>query len=324
VPQSKQKMSENNPILFSICIPAYKRIEYLNRLLDSISKQDFKYFEVIVTDDSSDDTVERLCFEYNETFDIQYYKNNPTLGTPENWNESIRHAKGDWIKIMHDDDWFTDKNSLGEFAHIINKNPNVQFVFSAFENQYLDESRSKVIKANRFRLRQLFHNPSTLLSSNVIGPPSVTIYRRDLGLQYDNKLKWLVDIDFYIRILTNSKAIYLNKILIQVGLGKEQVTQDCFRQRIIEIPENFYLLNKMGIGQLKNILIYDAWWRLIRNLEIKNLAEIRESGYSGTVDEIIVRMINRQQKISNSLLKIGLYSKFLMFLQFIKDKKSII
>jgi glycosyltransferase involved in cell wall biosynthesis len=317
-------MSENNPVFFSICIPAYKRTEYLKRLLDSISIQEFRHFEVIVTDDSSDDTVQKLCTEYNEKFAIQYFKNIPNLGTPENWNESIRYAKGDWIKIMHDDDWFSDKNSLSEFANAIRKNPNVDFLFSAFENQYLDELRSKIIRANPFRLSQLFHNPSTLLSSNVIGPPSVTAYKRDLEQHYDKKLKWLVDIDFYIRILQGSKAIYLNKTLIQVGLGKEQVTQDCFRQRIIEIPENFYLLNKIGIRQLRNILIYDAWWRLIRNLEIKDLLEIRESGYSGPIHEIIVRIVKRQQKIPNSLLKIGLYSKCLMFLQFLRDWKSII
>ena len=122
-------MPENNPVFLSICIPAYKRTEYLERLLNSISKQDFKSFEVIVTDDSSDDTVERLCFEFKEKFAIQYFKNTPTLGTPENWNESIRHAKGEWIKLMHDDDWFTDRNSLSEFVNAINKNPNINFFF---------------------------------------------------------------------------------------------------------------------------------------------------------------------------------------------------
>jgi glycosyltransferase involved in cell wall biosynthesis len=298
-------------------------VEYLKRLFESISKQDFKNFEVIVTDDSSDDSVEQFCAGYAEKFEIQYFKNIKTLGTPENWNESIRHAKGDWIKIMHDDDWFTDKNSLKEFANAIKKTPDAKFLFSAFENQYLEELRSKKIKINRFRLVQLFYNPSTLLSSNVIGPPSVTIYRRDLGFQYDTKLKWLVDIDFYIRMFNRSKAVYVNKILVQVGLGKEQVTQDCFRQRIIEIPENFYLLNKIGIRQLKNILIYDAWWRLMRNLDIKYLTELRESGYNGAIHETIVNIINRQQNIPKSLLKIGPYSKLLMFLQYIKDWKLI-
>jgi glycosyltransferase involved in cell wall biosynthesis len=40
-----------NPLI-SICIPAYKRTEFLQRLLDSIDIQTFKNFEVIVTDDS--------------------------------------------------------------------------------------------------------------------------------------------------------------------------------------------------------------------------------------------------------------------------------
>ncbi len=132
-------MPENNPIFLTICIPAYKRTEYLKRLLDSISNQEFRYFEVIVTDDSFDDTVQRLCSDYNENFAIQYFKNITTLGTPENWNESIRHAKGEWIKIMHDDDWFTNRNSLAEFANAIRKYPHANFLFSAFENQYLDE-----------------------------------------------------------------------------------------------------------------------------------------------------------------------------------------
>ena len=44
-----------------------------------------------------------------------YYKNIKVLGTPENWNESIRKAKGAWIKLMHDDDWFANENSLQKF-----------------------------------------------------------------------------------------------------------------------------------------------------------------------------------------------------------------
>ena len=46
--------------LISICIPAYKRIDYLQKLLDSISIQTFKDYEVIVTDDSPDESVEIL------------------------------------------------------------------------------------------------------------------------------------------------------------------------------------------------------------------------------------------------------------------------
>ena len=47
---------------------------------------------------------------------IRYFKNADQLGTPENWNEGLRKASGDWIKIMHDDDWFTGPESLHIFT----------------------------------------------------------------------------------------------------------------------------------------------------------------------------------------------------------------
>lgn len=316
-------MPEDRPFIFSICVPVYKGIAYLTRLLDSISIQSFRDFEVIITDDSPDDSIKELCLEYSKKFVIRYFKNAQTLGTPENWNEGIRLAAGEWIKIMHDDDWFSGENSLEEYANAINENPGIHFFFSAFENHYLDHLRTRIIKVNKFRLFQLFKNPATLLSSNVIGPPSVTIYKKDMQIFYDNQLKWLVDIDFYIRMLKTSKAIYIKKILICVGLGKEQVTQDCFRMRIVEIPENFYLLNKIGVKKLKNLLVYDAWWRLIRNLEIKTTSDIRESGYSGSIHEVISTIIDRQQEIPKSILKTGILSKIFMVLLFIKERRSI-
>ena len=94
--------------LISICIPAYKRTDFLQRLLDSISIQTFPDFEVIVSDDSPDEAVGRLCAQYSSRFTLHYFRNERSLGTPENWNAAVKQAGGTWIKIMHDDDWFAD------------------------------------------------------------------------------------------------------------------------------------------------------------------------------------------------------------------------
>src|SRR3954454_16826256 len=103
--------------LVSVCIPAYKRIEFLQRLLDSLVTQSFKAFEVVVTDDSNDQSVQQLLQQYEQKLFIDYYKNVKPLGTPENWNASVRRAKGQWIKLMHDDDWFNDEDALQKFVH---------------------------------------------------------------------------------------------------------------------------------------------------------------------------------------------------------------
>ncbi|HUZ60328.1 MAG TPA: glycosyltransferase, partial [Hanamia sp.] len=86
--------------LISICIPAYKHVDYLKKLLDSVSIQTFKDFEVVITDDSPDDGVKQLLETFPTTNNIRYYKNSKALGTPENWNEAIRKSEGTWIKLM--------------------------------------------------------------------------------------------------------------------------------------------------------------------------------------------------------------------------------
>jgi hypothetical protein len=91
----------------------------------------------------------------------------------------------------------------------------------------------------------------------------------------------------------------------------------------VEIPENFYLLNKVGSISLKNIFVYDAWWRLIRNLEIKNADEIRASGYTREIPVVILSMIRRQAKLPSWILKTGTFSKFAMFVHYLFNYNNI-
>jgi glycosyltransferase involved in cell wall biosynthesis len=308
-------MTANN--LISICIPAYKNIEFLQRLLDSISMQLFRDFEVIVADDSPDGSVGRLCEEYAGRFTLHYFRNEQPLGTPENWNEAVRKASGQWIKIMHDDDWFPDAGSLGEFARAIAGNPGSSFIFTAYRDVFLDEGRTREMFVAASWYKAFLRNTTVLFSRNIVGPPSVILYKKDRGIYFDRTVKWVVDIEFYIRYLQGETPVYINKILVNVGLGKAQVTRDCFRLRPVESPENFYLLNKVGVRNLRNIRVYDAFWRLMRNLEIRHKEEIPASGYSGEIPAVILSMIRWQRLLPLRLWKIGILSKTGMFLNYI-------
>src|SRR5215203_885011 len=120
----------SNRVFISICIPAYKHVEYLKRLLDSTVIQTFKNFEVIITDDSPGSEVEQLCLQYKSLLPIKYIRNNVPLGSPGNWNACIGNASGQWIKIMHDDDWFANEESLKSFADAAFQNGDSNFIFS--------------------------------------------------------------------------------------------------------------------------------------------------------------------------------------------------
>jgi hypothetical protein len=101
------------------------------------------------------------------------------------------------------------------------------------------------------------------------------------------------------------------------------VTRDLFRQRPVEIRESCLLLNKMGTAALRSLLVYDAWWRLLRNLGIIKKEDIEQAGYAGPVPEVIVSMIGWQHKLPMQLLKSGPISKSIMFLHYLLHRNKI-
>ena len=296
----------------SICIPSYKRIHYLQRLLDSIVIQTYKDFEVVITDDSNDDSVQQLLKNYEGTIPINYYQNRVALGTPENWNEGIRRANGEWIKIMHDDDWFAQENALEIFHEAIVQNPGQSFIFSAYNNVVENKDLLQPVFLTRTGQFLLKKNPLNIFKNQFVGNPSCTIIKKDIAVFYDNRFKWVVDFEYYIRCLQKLKDFYyINSALINVGINDTQVTQFSFRKREVEIPENHLLVEKMGASILRNIFVYDYYWRLYRNLGIRSIQEINDF-YKKPLHPVLRSMIRFQKFIPLPALKVGVVSKVLM------------
>ncbi len=301
----------------SICIPAYKNASYLDVLLRSIELQVFRDFEVVVSDDSPDDEVEKLCNRYQANFKLVYHKNKPAKGSPANWNIAIGLAKGYWIKIMHDDDWFADEYSLAGFAKAAQDNPAAGFIFSEcaeYENGKLINTK----QVSGYAEKQLRKSPLFLFSKNHIGQPSVTLIKNNLQTWYDERTKWVVDFEFYIRCLQNMPFHIVRKPLINIGINKEQITKAVFTDSSVLIPENLYLLEKMGTGILKKMTVYDHYWRLFRNMGIRDMAQLNEYADGETPQEI-KRMLQLQFKIPLSVLRIGIFSKIFMGVAFYRS-----
>ena len=310
-------------MFISICIPTYNEVDKLRTLLHSVAIQEYKDYEVIVTDDSTNDLSEALITGEFSFLHIRYIHNEKALGTPENWNHAISLAKGKWIKLMHHDDWFTSENALGEFVQKIKEvDGNCNFIFSGYQNVYLGQNKIQVVLAGAFKRALVQRMPLMLFKENIIGNPSCTLVRNDPGmlLRYDNKLKWIVDFEYYITLLHSGITFsYLAKPLISVGIHDKQVTADAQLNPAVEIPEAVYFLQKHGVAALKNIFAYDYYWRLIRNLGIRDMATF--NSYLKTPCDIIAisSMIRQQKNISSSLLKKGMVSKCLMSLAYLKN-----
>ena len=306
--------------LLSICIPTYNRLPFLQRLLESIAVQQFTDFEVIVTDDSTTDAVEQFINKQTFRFPLQYIRNQQQLGTPCNWMEGMKYASGYWIKIMHDDDWFSSADSLKVFAEHINEK--VDCIFSGY-SIYTEKTKllkNQTISTSRFETIQT--TPYLLFAKNELGPPSVLLFRSSMNELYDPSFKWLVDLEAYIRMMLRYKALYIQQPLITMSRNDTQVTNDVFRNAAVEIKEALMYYQKLGAATHAQLYTYDAWWRLLRNLSIRSKEQLVSYADGMTVPEFLLQMLKFQQKIPLALLKIGVASKLLMSYSFLRSKSG--
>ena len=248
-----------------------------------------------------------------------YYKNKPVKGSPANWNEAIGNANGNWIKLMHDDDWFASDDALQYYVDIVNSIKGIDFVFSGY-NDYENNVYKKTNNLKKVTFSKIISNPLYLFKSNYIGNPSVILIKKNSKFTYDEKLKWVVDFEFYIRCIKEMKIYYCSEILINVGYNSDQITKSVFRNIKVEIPENIYMLNKFGVEILKNIIVFDYYWRLFRNLNIRKLETIYLNLDGNDLDNSIIKMARYQFLIPLRVLKIGIISKILMSLAYLRHR----
>jgi glycosyltransferase involved in cell wall biosynthesis len=270
-----------SPVKISICIPAYREPELMSRLLKSVFDQSFGNFEVIITDDSPDDCVKDVVRDFTRDNRLRYIRNSVRKGSPENWNESMRYARGDYIKIMHHDDWFATKDSLEQFVRSVDSRPEVEFAFSSSLNIHRDEQIQSIHRLSQEDLRLLRKDPNNLFHKVGIGSPSATIFRRGLGIEFDPRLQWTVDIDFYIRMLSRVKGYeYIDKPLVCVSdLAGYRVTRVSNNVKEIDLFEHIYLFKKIQKGAWSDFRYFNFLFRrLVLKYNVLEESEVIDLG----------------------------------------------
>ena len=228
----------------SVCIPAYREPRFFENALSSVLGQEFSDFEVIVTDDSPGNEIASVVADAADAR-VVYRRNPRRCGVPGNWNVAAALATGEFVKFVHHDDWLASSESLGRFVDLLEQSPDADFGFSA-SNSYNAARHLQHVHSAADRISRMSDDPSHLLLGNWVGAPSATIYRRDGSLRFDENLTWVVDIDFYLAILSCSRRfVYCDEPLISVTDGaSHQVTQQVAADPHLELYEWFYLYGK--------------------------------------------------------------------------------
>lgn len=131
---------------FTICIPTYNRANLLIRTLESIRKQQFDSYEVLIIDDGSVDNTREVVETYITNYGLEkkykyYYKVNGGKHTAI--NVGLDNATGKYFIIFDSDDYFTEK----AFENIYNYCQKIDndMSYSGVMGRSIDISNNKII-----------------------------------------------------------------------------------------------------------------------------------------------------------------------------------
>jgi glycosyltransferase involved in cell wall biosynthesis len=198
---------------FSIVIPTFKRVGYLEQALNSINKQTYSNYEVAVINDCIDDkaAIDALCSKFEK---VKVIHHEVSKGGNAARNTGINNTDGDIIAFLDDDDlWLPNK--LQEHANVHIKNPDAGLVYSDCEFFWEDDSSKNTI-ANR----GLPANVVAAMQNGDFCPIStslVTVSRTAVaqcGL-FDESLISFQDWDMWFRISKKFKFLHIPRVLIK-------------------------------------------------------------------------------------------------------------
>jgi len=297
----------------SICIPTYKNAIYVERLLGSILEQSYKDFEIVITDNSPDNAVELVAGQMSDRLPIRYYRNDPPTQMAANFNEGLKKAKGQWVKMMHDDDWFASPVSLARFAEVAMKTRS-KFIFSACKNIHARTGKIEEEMLVGRRKEMLEDDYLSLIYLNVIGHPSTVMHYNDPGVLYDTEFKWVVDIEFYLRFMEKYPGFdYIPDFLVNIGIDENQMSGKLAKDPGVVIPEYLALLAKYPADMAsKNMYAFHMLWNLVKKFKVQGLGDIEKLGYRGPVPGLIEDIIQYQKYIPHIILKQTPWSASLM------------
>jgi glycosyltransferase involved in cell wall biosynthesis len=99
------------PVKLSVVIPAYNEATYIDRLLDALVRQNYKDFEVIVSDAQSGDGTDKVVKSFEDKLNVKFVES-PPKGPGAGRNEGAKIANGEWLLFLDADDDIDDQNFL--------------------------------------------------------------------------------------------------------------------------------------------------------------------------------------------------------------------
>ena len=251
----------------SVIVPVYNTEKYLKKSIDSLLKQNFEDYEIIVINDLSPDNAEEIIKSYNDK-KIVYIKNKTNKGIGYNRNLGIKKAKGEYVCFIDSDDYV--KEDFISKMYNYSKENNLDLCVCDYVNVDEDGNKLKEFNLSDFCITNYEENNKILCEINLA--PWNKLYKKDMlvknKIEFSETLKY-EDLSFVALSIKNSKKI--GKINEQLNYytihnNSETTTRDkrvfdIFKQ--LDIVRNEYksgkYLDELTVSVLLNYTIQQRY-----------------------------------------------------------------
>ena len=270
-----------NPLV-SIVIPVYNGANYVSEAIESALKQTYKNIEIIVVNDGSTDSTEKIVKKYGDKIRYFYKENG---GVASALNLGIKNMKGEYFSwLSHDDVYYPNKieRQIEELKNINKDN----ILYSGFE---LINDKSELLYAweiaSKNEYRKLNNSFYALLLSGLnfcsLLIPKKVFYEVDF---FNEDLKCTQDYDLLFKIFKNGYKIkYMPEVLLQNRIHENQDTKQ--KLKIVVDEGNklwIYMISNLSEDDYKDIFYNEySLLKLLKN----NLIPLHYDGAVKFIDE---------------------------------------
>jgi len=195
----------------SVCIPAYNGRVYLKRTMDSVLQQSISDWELVICDDASTDDTRDVCRSFQDRR-VRYLRFDRNGGQAVNWNRCINAADGEYIILLHQDD-FLEPTYLQRAVEVLDANRDVGLVHCSV--QHVDASGDPV------SLQRLYDQDRVepgvglwrqlIVRGCVVNPAGVMVKKRvyEVVGPFTTEIAWGIDWHMWIRVALRFDVAYL-------------------------------------------------------------------------------------------------------------------
>ena len=273
--------NSNMKPLITIGIPVFNGEKFLNVVIDSLLEQTYSNFELIISDNCSEDSTEFICRKY-QILDsrIKYFRQKENIGMFPNFNFLLNKASGDYFMwAAADDKW--EKIFLEQAEEILENNPDCVSVFSHFE--IFDINNGKIIEkitpssiASNLPYLRIKRTLNELHPNLIYG-----LHRKSFIIDNAFESFDMSDLLFISRLVTKGKYFIIPKVLYWVGINGSKrkpysisgdyVDLNMFRKKaIMLLLKHSSIMNVSCIIELIKISIKIFFIQIKINKAIKN------------------------------------------------------